>query len=133
MNLGKRLRTIRERNRFSLYDVERQVGLHFSTIAKYERNERQPGIDVLRDLAAVYKVPVAALITDLDDLENLIPAEQLARLRLLDERPALADLLRTCAALSDRKVEALLVLLDRPAPESGPGDPRDQIGAPPSG
>lgn len=125
MDLGFRLRELRQRHRLSLYDVERRVGLHFSTIAKYERNERQPGIDVLRDLAALYEVPLGALVTDVNDLEELLTAEQRQWLQLLDGRPPLANLLQVLASLSDQRLQGLIDFLAGPPSDVEDGSTPD--------
>ena len=71
MDLGKRLRELRERRGFSIYEVERRARLHFSTISKYERNERQPSIDVLQELADVYGVPLASIFAEHADFTGI--------------------------------------------------------------
>ncbi|GAB6877276.1 helix-turn-helix domain-containing protein [Thermaerobacter litoralis] len=112
-DLGGRLRRIRESRNLSIYEVERRTGMHFSTISKYERNERQPSLDVLRELAALYDVPVSVFLTDRLALETLLP-EPLAALALqLLERPALAEACQRLATLDDPKLEALAEFLDR--------------------
>lgn len=121
MDLGGRLRELRRKHNYSLYDVERRIGLHFSTIAKYERNERQPGIDVLKDLAALYEVPLGALLTDVDDLAELLTERQRRLLTLLDRRPPVAQAVERLARMSDGQVEALVGLLDAVLPSPGEG------------
>lgn len=123
-DLGRRLRDLRRRKRLSIYDVERRTGIHFSTISKYERNERRPSLEVLRELAALYEVPVASLVGDVTDLKGVLTPEQLRWLGLLDRRPDLARLLEAAAALSPARVEALVrFLADEPSAAGAAGDP----------
>jgi len=53
-NLGKRLRRFRTRKGYSIYEVQRRTNYHYTTISKYERNQRQPSLEALRELAACY-------------------------------------------------------------------------------
>ncbi|HLS88991.1 MAG TPA: helix-turn-helix transcriptional regulator [Sphingobacteriaceae bacterium] len=132
MDLGGRLRELRRKHNYSLYDVERRIGLHFSTIAKYERNERQPGIDVLKDLAALYNVPLGALLTDVDDLAELLTERQRRLLTLLDRRPPVAQAVERLARMSDGEVTALVGFLDAvlpPPPEEPQEDERPRDGS----
>lgn len=118
MDLGKRLRQLRLLRNYSLYDVERAVGLHYSTIAKYERNEREPALDVLRDLAALYRVPVAALVSDMRDFKDILSEEQIFWLSAIEGNPRLGELLTYAARAPGEAVSAVLTLL---APYAGGG------------
>ena len=133
-DLGRRLRRIRESRNLSIYEVERRTGMHFSTISKYERNERQPSLEVLRELAAVYQVPVTALIADETDLHAVLPPRIAVLARHLLERPELVEACERLVALDRAQVTALVELLDRlgvvprrqePSAPEEPGDPRD--------
>jgi len=105
--LGDRLRRYRKRAGLSLYDVEKLTGRHFSTISKYERGERRPNIDVLRELAGVYEVPPATLVTGVDDVSEMLPDEVIQAARIMEARPDIFDLLPELEALDDRQVRAL--------------------------
>lgn len=117
MDLGKRLRQLRERRGMSIYEVERRARLHFSTISKYERNERQPSIDVLQELAEVYGVPLAGIFAERADLREYLSEEEIEWIDWLGEDRRLVELLEIARSLPDTRLEALLVLL-RP---DGPG------------
>lgn len=103
MDLGRRLRDLRKSRSMSLYDVERLTGRHFSTIGKYERGERRPDLQTLRELAAVYETTVADI---------------------LGEKPAssahadLADLASAARHLSPEQLAALVQFLRSLAPEA---------------
>lgn len=111
-DLGRRLRQLRKRKKLSIYDVERRLGIHFSTVSKYERNERRPSLEVLRELAALYEVPLGSLVTGVDDLEGMLAPDQLRWLRLLDRRSDLGRLLDAAAALPPERVDALIRFLE---------------------
>ncbi|HEX6990096.1 MAG TPA: helix-turn-helix transcriptional regulator [Bacillota bacterium] len=132
MDLGKRLRQLRERRGFSIYEVERRARLHFSTISKYERNERQPSIDVLQELAGVYGVPLASIFAEDADLRQFLAAEELEWLNWLRGDRRLVELLEVARVLPASRLEALLVFL-RPDGPSGrdaayPGHPPARAG-----
>lgn len=124
MDLGKRLRQLRLLRNYSLYDVEREVGLHYSTIAKYERNEREPALDVLRDLAELYRVPVAALVSDMRDFKDILSEEQILWLSIIEANPPLGQMLIYAAKAPEEAIMAVLTLLApyaeaEPEPEGG--------------
>lgn len=60
----------------SLYDVQQRTGRHLSTIAKYERGERRPSVEMLRELAAVYDVTVSELVDERPERSTGLPAER---------------------------------------------------------
>ena len=91
--LGNRLRHYRERAGYSIYDVEKRVGRHFSTISKYERGERQPNLSTLRELAATYEVPLGQLIGDSTDWDDTVPKEIRQAAQLFECRPDLFSLI----------------------------------------
>ncbi|PZN10297.1 MAG: XRE family transcriptional regulator [Bacillota bacterium] len=134
-DLGRRLRRIRKSRNLSIYEVERRTGMHFSTISKYERNERQPSLEILRELAAVYEVPVTALIADITDLEAVLPPRVAAVARDLLERPELLEAAERLAAMTGDQVRALLAFLERlgVAPARPPRAPLQGAGAAPEG
>jgi transcriptional regulator with XRE-family HTH domain len=119
-DLGKRLRELRKRKQLSIYDVERQLGIHFSTVSKYERNERRPSLEVLREFAALYGVPLGSLLTEVEDLRELLTPDQLRWLGLLEARPELGRLLDAASLLPPERVEALVRFLEPLPPGEEP-------------
>ncbi len=102
MDLGRRLRELRKSRRMSLYEVERRTGRHFSTIGKYERGERQPSLQMLRELADVYEVTLADLLAG-TPLAGQGGGGA--------DRPDLQGLLAVARRLSPEQVAALIELL----------------------
>ncbi len=119
MDLGRRLRELRRNRALSLYQVADRLGVHFSTIGKYERGVRQPGVAVLRRLAGLYEVDLAEL---LETGEHACRADARQRLR---ERPDLQVLLEIARRLTPEQVLLLTDLLRtltdrvRPRPRDG--------------
>ena len=107
---------LRLKRKLSLYDVEKLTGLHFTTIGKYERNERRPSLDVLRELANVYQVPVAELVSDAGDVAEYLPEELRNSLQLLTGRADLKRLVGVAGRLRQDQVDRLVDFLATLAP-----------------
>lgn len=105
--LGDRLRRYRELAGLSIYDVGELTGRHFSTISKYERGERKPDVDTIRELAGTYRVHPARLIARIEDIEDELPDEVAAASRLLRDRRDIADLLAVLEKLDSRQIRSL--------------------------
>ena len=85
--------------------------MHFSTIARYERNERQPNLDVLRELADLYQVPVSEFFQSAEDLLQLLPQEVAQGAMVALKRPDAAPLFPLLMKMDDRQLTALVELL----------------------
>lgn len=108
-DLGRKLRQLRQSKNMSIYDVERATGLHFSTISRYERNERQPSLDTLRELAEVYGASLADLIADEKrEMTRQLPDDLAVKARLLLEREDLSALVGQLQQLPPDAVRNLL-------------------------
>jgi transcriptional regulator with XRE-family HTH domain len=105
VELGRRLREVRVKRGLSLYQVAERLGLHVSTIGKYERAVRQPSVAVLRRLARVYDVDLGEL---LEPGEEALLADAAQRRR---ERPDLQLLLEIARRLRPEQVLLLADLL----------------------
>ncbi|MEW6724829.1 MAG: helix-turn-helix domain-containing protein [Bacillota bacterium] len=110
MNLGERLRRLRESRGLSIYDVERATRLHFSTISRYERNLRQPSLETIRELAALYGVSVLEIVGE--DGERAAPEAEVARwVAVFQRRPELRELLVLAEEWPPEAVADLMRLL----------------------
>lgn len=125
-DLGRRLRELRLKRKLSLYDVEKLTGLHFTTIGKYERNERRPSLDVLRELAGVYQVSLGELVSEAQDVAEYLPEELRDSVRLLSDRADLSRLVAAAGRLRRDQVDLLVSFLTSltpaavgPAPGAG--------------
>jgi transcriptional regulator with XRE-family HTH domain len=119
VDLGRRLREARKRRSLSLYDVGERMGLHFSTIAKYERGERRPDLQVLRELAAVYEVPLTELIGDEESAAAAFPPGLRAAALELIRRHDLQSLLDVGCRLRPEQVIGLVGFLRTITPPVG--------------
>lgn len=118
-DLGRRLRDLRRRRNLSLYDVERLTGMHFSTIGKYERNERRPSIEVLRELAAVYEVPLGEMVSEPQEVANYLPESLRRGAEILARRADLERLVGVAEGLKEEQVERLADFLASIAEDPG--------------
>jgi transcriptional regulator with XRE-family HTH domain len=88
VELGKRLRSVRQELRFSLAAVEHQSKGVFKAvvIGSYERGDRAVTVSRLAALAAFYDVPVAYLLPPTDEAAPTTPAGRTAEARRLLHR-----------------------------------------------
>ena len=85
--IGKRIKDLRTKYRFTQTELAEKVGVTKSTIAAYENDSRQPSYEVLIKLSNVFRVSIDSLLLDrsgailevsglnkeqLDILDNLI-------------------------------------------------------------
>ena len=70
MNLGEKLRFLRVRAKLSQTQVGEHIGMDYSAIARYERGDVKPKIDVLQRIAGLYQM-------SLDQLYSYDPDEEL--------------------------------------------------------
>lgn len=60
--VGKRLKHIRERKHLKQNYVAKKLGVHNSTLNKYESGEREPDLETLHKLAEIYEVSTDYLL-----------------------------------------------------------------------
>lgn len=75
MNLGSRIREIREDQGLNQAELAARVETSQSTISQLERGDRNPSYQMLRRLAEALSVSVSYLLGE-DDLEELTPEEE---------------------------------------------------------
>ena len=68
--MGKRIKELRNKNRYTQIELAKKVGVTKSTIAAYENDSRQPSYEVLIKLATTFNVSVDSLL--LTRTENVI-------------------------------------------------------------
>lgn len=83
---GKRIKELRNKNKYTQAELAELVGVTKSTIAAYENDSRQPSYDVLTKLSDVFKVSVdSILLNRTEDMLNTsgLTVEQTAIVNLL--------------------------------------------------
>lgn len=100
MGLGARLHELRVRDRMSLQDVARAVGISKAHVWNLEKGmSDNPSMDLLLKLAELFRVRVADLVG-----EN--PAAE-------SEAPEMVAMFRDLKSLSERDREAIRVLMEQ--------------------
>src|SRR5690606_23752258 len=104
--LGNRLRKAREKSRLTQKYVADKIGIHNSTLGKYELGEREPDLEIIKQLAEIYDVyPVwlilgpesennrgSARLNDLNTTIQLIE-EEARKMGLHSDDPAFKEML----------------------------------------
>jgi transcriptional regulator with XRE-family HTH domain len=83
MRIGEKIKKVRLQAGISQKDFSKILKIPVSTLANYENNHREPGIEVLKKIAAELNVPITALVGDseLDEFTNI----QIANRQLIDK------------------------------------------------
>ncbi len=98
-SFGEHLRNLREEARLTLKTVAEDISVDPSLLAKIERNERQPTKQIIKGIAAYFKV-------DEKDLQNNFLSDQIAY-RILEEEADLSIL-----KVAEEKVKYLKAVHD---------------------
>lgn len=88
MPLAEKLKTLRLEHNMTQQDVATRISVARSTVAGYEKKERQPSLETLATLADLFDVTVDYLITDktinacinLDTSKRALPSDESAEL-----------------------------------------------------
>lgn len=78
MELGKKLRELRQNKNLSQWQVAELVGISKAMISSYELNVREPSLTTLKKLASLYKVSADYLDLergDYIDVKGLTPKQ----------------------------------------------------------
>lgn len=70
--IGKRLKHTRERKRLKQNYVAQKIGVHNSTLNKYESGEREPDLETLHKLAEIYEVTTDYLLCRTDHPKGIV-------------------------------------------------------------
>ncbi|MFI4919661.1 MAG: helix-turn-helix domain-containing protein [Legionellales bacterium] len=69
MNFGKRLATLRKERSLTQVALAEKVGCHVTMIRRYEVNETQPTLDIIRKLAIALSVSADTLVFEQSERE----------------------------------------------------------------
>ena len=84
---GKKLRECRDAKGFSQAELAKKIESYHSIIGKYERDEVNPSIDVVKKLATVLDTTVGYLLGETEDRELLKDPTMLKRLNDIAKFP----------------------------------------------
>lgn len=71
MDIGKRIREIRERRGISQRELGNLLGVRQQTIGQLENNKTSPKIKTLERVATALNVPVSAFIDELSEAQRI--------------------------------------------------------------
>lgn len=67
--IGRKIRTFRNEAGISQSELARESGMSRSAICRYEAGEREPGLDILQQIADALNIPVTEFILDHSEIE----------------------------------------------------------------
>lgn len=87
--IGHRLRKAREAKRLTQKEVADKIGIHNSTIGKYELGEREPDFDTVKELSEIYEVsPDWILLGNENSRTDARPESMDKTIQLIEEEAA---------------------------------------------
>ncbi|MFA8301232.1 MAG: helix-turn-helix domain-containing protein [Hyphomicrobiales bacterium] len=86
-SFGSKLKECRSEKGFSQTELAKQIDTYHSIIGKYERDEVNPTIDVVKKLADVLETTVGYLLGETEDRELLKDPSMLRRLNDIPKFP----------------------------------------------
>ncbi|XEC97005.1 helix-turn-helix domain-containing protein [Paenibacillus tarimensis] len=113
--LGERLRSAREKLNWTQSAAAKKIGIHNSTLGKYELGEREPDIETVKKIAGIYDVPPQWLLVGYEiDLKTEDNAEERTDLqstiRLIEEEAEKLGLSPTDPAFKEMLSDAFDLL-----------------------
>ncbi|MBZ0302722.1 MAG: cupin domain-containing protein [Anaerolineae bacterium] len=114
-DVGLRLRTLREKQGWSLRELAEQCGLSFNAISRIERGENSPTVSTLHSLATALNIPMTAFFEDARE-QTLVQVKRDERLSSTADGIAMESL---GIGLRDQQMEPFVVTVQ---PGAGNGD-----------
>lgn len=68
MELGKRIKKIREEKGFTQQQLADKLGISIHTVSKYEQGQREPSMEIMNKIANILKVELFEFIVDKEDV-----------------------------------------------------------------
>jgi Predicted transcriptional regulators len=73
--VGERLKYLREKYKVKQNQLAKELGIHNSTLAKYESGEREPDLETLNKVTELFRVSVDWLLGRTDDPVGINPEQ----------------------------------------------------------
>lgn len=105
--VGSRLRALRQDRQLTQEELAERAEIHPTFLAKIEGGRRLPSVEVIRRLAGALGVPVASIVSTIDEREGSSPKD-----RLMGE---LVMLLKGCTDEELEFVKDFIMILKRRA------------------
>ena len=111
--VGRRLREARDSSHMSQADAAAKVGVHFSTLSKYESGEREADFETLTKLSELYRKPMDYLMgTEKSGLVDTEWQELYERLKAKSAEAEATMLLRKADTMTKAQIQDLLRVLE---------------------
>lgn len=68
MELGKRIKKIREEKGFTQQQLADELGISIHTVSKYEQGQREPSMEIMNKIANILEVELFEFIVDKEDV-----------------------------------------------------------------
>lgn len=104
VNIGKKLKRIREELRYTQIVAANKIGINNKTLSDYERNISKPDIDTLNAICKFYNVSIDYLL-DRDDRDTPLGLKESEVMEIIKDDP---NLIETFKKLMDREDTAIL-------------------------
>ena len=105
LDIGSKIRRLRNEMGFTLADVAERVDLGISTLSQIERGIITPSVSSLRRVAAVLKVPAFYFLIEESDLDGIVVRREERRTLRLPDYNAIYQLL---SPNLDKRIEMIL-------------------------
>lgn len=83
--LGNIIKKLRVEQKLTQKDLAKKIGVSESAVSMYERNEREPNMEIIKNIANVFDVEINKLYEDerFLSVKNIIPLEKVKRIPIL--------------------------------------------------
>lgn len=89
MNIGLKLKKIRNLHNLSQAQLSEKIKVHTTNIARYETNKQTPTIEILKKIADFYDITIDYFISDNEEIK---PASRIKDKKLLERFEAVESL-----------------------------------------
>lgn len=77
MNLGKRIKGLREEKNLTQQQAADALGVSVHTVSKYEQGQREPSMEIMNKIANILEVELFELLVEKEELLTKISTDDL--------------------------------------------------------
>ncbi|WP_158212281.1 helix-turn-helix domain-containing protein [Natranaerobius trueperi] len=111
MELGKRLKSLRETGNINRQILAREIGISYSSLAKYENGERTPDLTILVKIADYFNTSVDFLLGREEYDRLLLYNTCLESLQKINQNDALYKLIKEAERLKSESIEKIVEVM----------------------
>lgn len=113
IDFGKVMKSIREKNGWTLEEMATRLGTTKQALSKYERGERTPKITAVARFAEILNIPLETFVGEDARNDSILSDNDKNRLEALHQNPRLGLLFDRSRKMSHADVEFMLQMADR--------------------